>query len=455
MLPKRNIGLILARRDLAAYSDVNLIEYGRRLDALGVHRKVLVTYQRVTVPGWRVVWVDPLEPYAHQLLIAEKHCPNCTEIHIVESMREPMLDAPQIVVPPPFVDWAPARGVANLDASWQGVLDAKPWDYACEVSIPVIDAWDTLPLVIELLRAQTVKPFITLIDCGSTPEQHDWLEALRADDLEIHTLRFNAVRHPSDFPAIACDLAFSMCRSEVSVMTHSDVFLRRRDALEELVGLCTAERPAVGYQMTPREHAGWEDTVSHTFSAFHMPTMWKIGGGWSLARLCARRGIGHYPNSALRNMPDTEILLSDILRENGIRPYFIGTEQNEVQTVDDRIRHVRSLSGARLYSPAHKAVAESWLAEALAEAAVNIAEWTRESEELPTLDECYAAFVAGTQGACGKDLAYFETQDAGISAVFALFQGHKLPEPPQSFDIGSEPEIRRVLETLRNQILEQ
>ena len=308
--------------------------------------------------------------------IAKRHCAMCEEVIV---LNKPFLNDQVLVeslAPARECDWAPVRGGAPLDKPWEGVHERKPWDFACEVVLPCLDCNDMIEEVVALWRLQTVKPYLVLIDTGSTPKNLEKLMAMRADDLEVHSLRFNGVHHPSDFPAVAMDLAFSMCRTEKLVASHTDVFLRHQHVLESLLWNCQTLRPAVGYQMTEREHPGWEKVVSHTLSAFHMPTMWKIGAGWSLARLCARRGIGHWPNSQLRNMPDTEVLLSDILEENGIKPFFIGTEKNEEQTVDKHIRHVRSRTGAQLYSPAHMAKTDVWLAEALVEARQNIMGWS-------------------------------------------------------------------------------
>lgn len=327
---------------------------------------------------WKFIRVHEQHNREEAIEIAKRHCAMCDEVIVLDKPSLDDLSIPEPILPPRRCDWAPVRGGPPLEKPWEGVHGQKPWDFACEVVIPCLDCNDMIKEVVRLWRLQTVRPYIVLTDTGSTEANLAKLRAMAADDLEVHSLRFNGVKHPSDFPAIAMDLAFSMCRTSRLVATHSDVFLRSRHVLTDLLDQCDERTPAVGYQMTEREHPGWEKVVSHTLSAFWMPTMWRIGGGWSLARLCSNMGVGHYPNSVFRNFPDTECLLSKILEANYITPKFIGTEVNYEQTVDERIRHVRSRTGAQLYSPAHMAKTEQWLVEALNEAKQNIQDWSDE-----------------------------------------------------------------------------
>lgn len=338
----------------------------------GIEHRILMAADKSFRRGWKCLQVSASTTPEQAEIVAKKHSQHCRDLLVIREAGQSVLAHVQ---PPIACAWAPVRGPA-YPTPWEGQYDPKPWEYACEVTMAVMDTPDTLPYVVELLRLQSVRPFIVIVDTGSTPENWAKIEALRAPDVEVHSLRFNGARHPSDFPAIACDIAMAACRAEKLVFTHADVFVRSRTALEELLAKCSADNPAVGYQMTEREHPGWEQTVSHTWTALHMPTMDRIGAGWSLRRFCTRRGAVHAPNSILKNLPDTESLLSDLLIENGIAPEFIGTEVNFEQTVDSRIRHVRSLTGARLYAePGYKAKAEGWLAEAIEEAKQNIRDW--------------------------------------------------------------------------------
>lgn len=274
---------------------------------------------------------------------------------------------------PTATAWAPDR--TRAEAQWHGTPGRRPWDYACEVAIPVLDTPDTLPLVIELLRRQTARPFIVLIDTGSTPASHARIEALRAPDVEVHSLRLHAVRHPSDFVAIAMDLAMSLCRTEHLFCTHADCFLTSRTVLAELIARCTAKNPAVGYQLTERAHSDWSRMVSHTCTMLHMPVMDRIGAGWSLRRLCTLRDVPHHPNILGANWPDTEILLNYLLWDHGYQADLIGTERNHARNTDARIDHVRSVTAGRLYSPAYAAQAEQWLAGAMNDARTRLHTW--------------------------------------------------------------------------------
>lgn len=275
--------------------------------------------------------------------------------------------------------WAPARGdQLVIGKPWEGSIAKKPWEYSCEAIIPVLDTPDTLRIVIELLRLQKDRPYIIVIDTGSSPECFAEIEMMRAADVEVHSLRFNGVRHPSDFPAIAMDLAMSMCRTEFMFCTHADVFLRNREVITELRGMCSLQQPVVGYQITPRAHEDWVEMVSHTCTMLHMPTMDKIGAGWSLRRLCNNREVQHIPNILGNNWPDTEILLNYILWENGMKAKLIGTEANHARTLDHRIDHCRTLTAGRLYSPTYAKECQAWVNEALSQAMERINLWRKE-----------------------------------------------------------------------------
>ena len=287
-------------------------------------------------------------------------------------------NAPVMGQPRP-VGWCPDRSLSrNFETAHEGAAGVmRPWDFACEAVIPCLDTPDTLPLVIELLRLQTVRPYIVLIDTGSTVENFAKVEALRAEDVEVHCLRFGGMRHPSDFPAVAMDLAFSMCRTNFMFTTHADVFLRSRCVVEELLTLCGHNAPAVGYQMSPRQHADWERMVSHTCTMFHTPTMDSIGAGWSLRRLCNNRGFEHRKNVFGANWPDTELLVNYCLFEAGMEPLLIGTEANHRRVIDERIDHCRTLTAGRLYSPSYAAQCERWLSEAMREAEARVRDWSK------------------------------------------------------------------------------
>lgn len=272
---------------------------------------------------------------------------------------------------------SPAYGASTEKSPWEGFCEKKPWEYEITAVIPCLNTPETLPLCIELLRLQTNRPFIILIDTGSTERNLERTEELRSEDVEVHSIRLNGVRHPSDYPAMAMDAAFSLCRTEYLFATHSDCFLRRRDVLQDFLDLCKEKSPVVGYELSPRAHEDWVGMVSHTASMYHMPTMDKIGFGWSLRRLCNRYGIVDYkPDPNKPNWPDTEILGNYILREKGITPHLVGKEGNQCRTLDENIDHFRSYGAAKMYSPDYYPKVLDWYHMAKKEALERIEKWS-------------------------------------------------------------------------------
>lgn len=272
---------------------------------------------------------------------------------------------------------SPAYGASTEKSPWEGFCEKKPWDYQITAVIPCLNTPETLPLCVELLRLQTNRPFIILIDTGSTEGNLARVEELRSEDVEVHSIRLNGVRHPSDYPAMAMDAAFSLCRTKYLFATHSDCFLRRREVLQDFLDLCREKSPVVGYELSPRAHEDWAGMVSHTASMYHMPTMDKIGFGWSLRRLCNRYGIVDYkPDPNKPNWPDTEILGNYILKENGIVPHLVGKEGNQCRTLDENIDHFRSYGAAKMYSPEYYPKVLDWYHLAKKDALDRIEKWS-------------------------------------------------------------------------------
>jgi hypothetical protein len=261
---------------------------------------------------------------------------------------------------------------------WEGAADRKPWEHQVTIAIPHLETPETLPVLLELLALQTVRPYVLLIDTGSSPAVVRTLESLRRPDVEIHYIRAHAYAHSSAPVTTAMDLAFALCRTPYMLCTHSDVFPRRRDLVEWLLGLTNAEQPVVGYEMSPRPDTNrWRNVVSHTCTMLHMPTMRRIGATWSFERYwesgeAAPQGHG---------FPDTEQPFDRCIRRAGIFPYLIGHDENHVRYVDEYIDHVRSLSGLNLYNAGgemHR-TCHSNLVLAVREAKVRIAAWRKEA----------------------------------------------------------------------------
>jgi hypothetical protein len=279
------------------------------------------------------------------------------------------------------VDISPIYGHLTVVSPWEGLCEKKAWDYEVAVAIPCLNTSETLPICIELLQMQTVKPYIMIIDTGSIYEHLEKTLSLRNSNVEVHTIALNGVRHPSDYPAMAMDMAFSLCRSPYLFATHADCFLRRRDFLEELVQLCRTKSPAVGYELSPRAHKDWKGMLSHTASMYDMKIMDQIGFGWSLRRLCNQYGIVDYRPEPIRpNWPDTEILGNYILKKHDIVPHLIGHEENQSRTLDENIDHFRSYTSGKMYSPPYFQTAKAWYNDAKESALRRIEEWKKEDK---------------------------------------------------------------------------
>lgn len=287
-----------------------------------------------------------------------------------------------------MLEIAPIRNMPTNLSPWEGSCNKKPWDYEITAVVPVLDTYESLKLCVDLLRLQTIKPYIIVIDTGSTNENYEKIEKLRDVDLEVHSLRINGVQHPSDFVAMAMDLGQSLCRTEYLYATHSDVFLMKRNFLEYMLSICgdhTQDKnkvPVVGYEMSPRQHSDWKGMISHTASMYYLRTLDKIGFGWGMRRLASLYNLPDYkPNPMRPNWPDTEILGNVILRQYKIPTRIIGTESNFERNKDDNIDHCRSITSGLLYSPEYYKKATEWFEDAKKQALERIKIWQKEINE--------------------------------------------------------------------------
>lgn len=268
---------------------------------------------------------------------------------------------------------------------WEGNNRVKPWDYRVTVTFPCLDNWEDIQLIVELWRLQTLRPYITIVDTGSKPENLERILALRAEDVEVHSLKTNGVLHPCDLPAIANNLATSLCRTKYQLFTHSDVFPRSRTVVEELVGLCREKSPVVGYQMTwPRPYETDKRWVGHQLTMMDMDVMLKdVGLDWNQRRLCLLFGFDsqNVPHPYNKWFPDTELLFNMQAVKAGVEPYHIGQERYGGVYVDDRIEHVRALTNSQNYlTDFHQTYwkqAKEWAKEARERAKQRLEEWRK------------------------------------------------------------------------------
>ena len=258
-----------------------------------------------------------------------------------------------------------------------------PWEaHTVTAAIPHLNTLEPLKLVIALLREQTVKPFLMVIDTGSPPDVLRELETLRAPDLEIHYVQAHAYRHSSEPVTVALDLAQTLCRTKHLFHTHADCFLRRRDLLEDWMRICTANTPAIGYRMSPRDWITdeWEWMVGHTALMLYMPSIHRIGATWSFQRIHYAYG---YPFWQGGGWPDTETGFNCALRDGGIKPVFLGFDRNYERQIDDNIDHCRSFPGSKIPNAGHGDYHEKaipWMKAALQEGAERLQLWRSASK---------------------------------------------------------------------------
>jgi hypothetical protein len=266
-------------------------------------------------------------------------------------------------------------GTSDVDHCYEGRAQKKPWDYPLTAVIPHLDAIEPLRACLDILRLQTLRPYLLVIDTGSAPEVLASLEMLRAEDCEIHYVAGHGYRHSSEPVAVALDLAHSLCRTKLLFHTHLDCFLRRRDFLESLARTCNADTAAIGYRMSPRDWitSDWQWMVGHVALMLYMPTMHRIGATWSIQRLHYAYG---YEWKIGQGWPDTETGFNHVLRDAGIQPVFIGEERNFARQVDDNLDHARSFTGSQIYAAELHQRSKQWMEDAMREAQERIALWS-------------------------------------------------------------------------------
>jgi hypothetical protein len=276
--------------------------------------------------------------------------------------------------------------------AWEKSDRIKPWEFRCTVTLACLDTPDDVTTVVRLWQAQTVRPFIQIVDTGSTPENLEKVLALRADDVEVHCLQPNAWLHPCDAPAIACSLAADLCRTKYLIFTHSDVYPCRRDVVEELIGLCETSSPVVGYAISkPRPYEVKDTWVGHQLTCVDVDVLEEAGClDFNQRRLCRLFGIeDQRPDVSRRWFPDTELLMNFLLDKAGIVPHIIGEERVGGVYVDDRLEHVRALTNSKNFGHlAYHTQAQSWAVDARVRANDRLSTWTTAKPLLNVVTAC-------------------------------------------------------------------
>ena len=282
-----------------------------------------------------------------------------------------------------ITDWIPTRGISAHKA-WHGTIAKKPWEYKVTAVIPHLDTSELLDTNIALLRLQTERPFIVIVDTGSSARHMGVLDELERcnEDIEVHRLRFKSVVHPSDPVAVAMDLAFSACRTEWIYATHADCFLKNQHFIENtLEKMRVRDFSVAGYRITERKGVDTSKWVGHTATFFNTKFCDEHNLAWSQRKLCNLTGEDHAGDQKTSSYPDTEFLINvqlDVIAKDLKRPnrWIIGTEENYITTDDEDICHVRSYASSKLYSPEHFKKASKSMERAMTEAYKRIKKWS-------------------------------------------------------------------------------
>jgi len=228
----------------------------------------------------------------------------------------------------------------------------RPWEsHRVTVAIPFLDTPELLELSVRSWWWQEFRPFLLLIDTGSTSTAVDQLrwKLQQTPSVELASLGIrSAVEHLSDRVSIAMDYAFTRCPTEYLLATHIDVFPRHQQVISRLLELCTATQPVVGWEMSFRgidDTENWKDFSAgypgHACTMFHMPTMDRIGAGWSMRRAHHAFGLPRQ-KTEINGWPDTEVCLGKILQQHGLAPLFLGRETNDENQETSEWVHARS-----------------------------------------------------------------------------------------------------------------
>lgn len=256
--------------------------------------------------------------------------------------------------PPPARDWLVTPGSIARPSQprpWEGALERKPWQYAATAVIPHCNTPELLALCVSLLRAQTVPPYIVVVDTGTPEARLGDVLALRDVDLEVHQVNCHGVPWSSALVAMAMDVGQAVCQTEWLWAVHSDCLVTRRELLAEWIERLTAEGAAcMGYQSIPR--AGfdfWRGMVSHTCTLLHLPTLDDLGATWGVRRL-RRKYAEQFEPLELAARTDTEIAVNMALIEAGRPPIIVGEETwAEIERDANRV-HLRSYTSAVLHN---------------------------------------------------------------------------------------------------------
>ena len=243
-------------------------------------------------------------------------------------------------------------GIRGNNAPWEGRLLKKPWSYRATAGVVVCDTPDLLALCLSFIKAQTERPYIVVVDAGSTSANLAEVQKQRASNVEVHSLNFHGTRHAVHPVCYAMDLLLASCRTEYLWTVHSDCFVTDRELLASWVAQMEAGVPGIlapdklrapiGYQSMPRaEPTGdWKEMLSHTCSLFHVPTLDRLDAIWSMRRQEAQ---------AAGPLLDTESAIGYRLKSKGVTPRIVGVEMASGIEVDEHRVHLRAATARAVH----------------------------------------------------------------------------------------------------------
>jgi hypothetical protein len=275
-------------------------------------------------------------------------------------------------------------------ASWEGPLAKRPGDYRVTALVPHCDTPALLKLCLGFLRRQTERPYVMVVDTGTSEAKLPEVLALRDNDVEIHQVACHGTDHPVAAVCYAMDLGLAACRGEFLWCVHSDCFVTNRRMLAELLVLADGGKyPCIGYSTMPKPELASSATlppvasaasnrgltpgyprsgsarpcdagilansatpvrstplpmVSHTCTLLHVPTLDDLDVTWSMRRLKRQA-----EKAARAVHIDTEMALNYRLLDPGVVPMILGDETADEIEIDSHRVHLRAATARRIY----------------------------------------------------------------------------------------------------------
>ena len=238
------------------------------------------------------------------------------------------------------------------------LTNTLPFNHLVTVNIAHKNTPEDVKTICDLWSMQNQKPVIRIVDTGSNPINK---KAIEEYDCKYNTfidkqfLAFDPMltRHQIEPVSAAMDLCVSMCGTKYAIFTHSDVFIKRRDIIDEMIYHCQTKSPVVGYRISmPRPYdLPFPDMVGHQLLCVDMEVIDCNGGmQWSIRRAARNYGFRDWRQCVCPNwFPDAEILMNLMFHENKIHPYIIGQERPTGVFQDDRLVHLRGLTASAVY----------------------------------------------------------------------------------------------------------